>query len=77
MSLNSKQLKATLTTGNQGTLPQRDREAVKNDKNALGSDALVVLIVYETTWNLISLAWGSLTAEAQGPFQGSKELKMN
>jgi len=32
MSLNSKQLKATLPTGNYRTLPQRDRETAKNDK---------------------------------------------
>ena len=40
MSLNSKQLKATLPTGNRRTLPQRDRETAKNDKSAFGSDAL-------------------------------------
>jgi len=40
MSLNSKQLKATLPIGNRRTLPQWDRETAKNDKSALGSDAL-------------------------------------
>jgi len=40
MSLNSKQLKATLPTGNRRTLLQRDRETAKNDKCAFETDAL-------------------------------------
>ena len=34
-------------------------------------------LVYPTTRSLISLASWSLTAQAKGPFQNSKELKMN
>jgi len=34
------QAKATLPTGNRRTLSQQDRETSKNDKSAIGCDAL-------------------------------------
>jgi len=58
MSLNIKQLKATLPAGNRRTLPQRDRETAKKwQKRAwVWCLRLVVLIVYATTRSLISIA---------------------
>jgi len=69
MSFNSKQLKATLPTGNRRTLPQRDRQTAKKwqKRVCVWWLRLVVLIVYATR-SLISLSWRSLTAQAKGPF---------
>jgi len=74
MSLNSKQEKATLRTGNHINLPQADRETAQKWQKRVWVWCLrlVVLIVYATTRSLISLAWCSPTAQAKGLFQDSK-----
>jgi len=78
MSLNSKQLKATLPTGNRRTLPQRDREISKKWQMRVYVWCLISVVLSLCNHaKLYFLTWWSLTAQEKDPFQDSKELKMN
>jgi len=49
-----------------------------NDKSAFGSDALrLVVLSLSNHAKPYFLAWSLLTARAKGPFEDSKESKMN
>jgi len=72
------QAKATLPTGNRRILPQRDRETAKKwQKRVLAGCLRLVVLRLSNHAKPHFLAWWSLTAQAEGPFQDSKELKMN
>jgi len=77
MSMNSKQkLLCQLATAE--LFPNDTGKQQKCDKKAFGLDALdyKILSLCNHTKPYF-LAWWSLTAQAEGPFQDSKELKMN
>jgi len=73
-----KQVKASLPTGNRGTLLQRDTETAKKWQKGVWVWCLrLVVLSLSTHAKPYCLSWWSLTAQEKDPFQDSKELKMN
>jgi len=76
MSLNSKQkLLCQLATAE--LFHNEAGKQQKNDKSALGSDALDLVLSLSKHAKPYFLAWWSLIAQAKDPFQDLKELKIN
>ena len=72
------QAKTTPATGNRRTLPQRDREIARKWQKRVWVWCLrLVVLSLCNHAKPYFLAWWLLAAQAKGPFQDSKELKMN
>jgi len=72
------QAKTTPATGNRRTLPQRDREISRKWQKRVWVWCLrLVVLSLCNHAKPYFLAWWLLAAQAKGPFQDSKELKMN